>query len=241
MIRYQMFEKEITYGNHVSYHFCVDKFGNNFNINSKHFDIDQELSKIQFDSSKYECSITTSNTTSSGDYFHISYLNRDNDYIDRKVLKTFNVNVGFPVIYFTKKFPIDDMFKCGFHLNTYKTFKSKFFSDVLKTIKLFKGLYCDIILAADFSSDGKFVDDSINIEIVPIQTKETFYRVKQILLDNFNIDILKINLYDKLFSTYTVDCFSWHIKIKLQDNTCVKFYRTYPNNPYLNYKKYNDH
>lgn len=233
-----MFEKEITYGNHVSYHFCVDKFGNNFSEKSKHYYIDQELSKIQLHSSKYEYSITTSNTTSLNDYFHVSYLNRDGDYIEDHILKTFNIDVNFPVIYFTKKFPIDNNFKCGFHLNTYKKFKSKYFFDVLKIIRLFNGLYFDVILAGDFDSHSKFIDNSINIEIVPIQTKQTFFHIKKVLLENFDVDNSKINLYDRMFSSYIPDFFSWYIKIKLEDEICIKFYRTYPNNPYLNYKRY---
>ena len=46
MIRYKMFEREITSGNHRSYHVCVNNFGSNFNSKSKFYPIDEALSKI---------------------------------------------------------------------------------------------------------------------------------------------------------------------------------------------------
>ena len=52
-----MFEKEITSGNHVSYHFCVDKFGSNFNPKSKHYKIDEGLSKFDLRMQKVNCHI----------------------------------------------------------------------------------------------------------------------------------------------------------------------------------------
>ena len=45
MIRYKMFEREITSGNHRSYHVCVNNFGSNFNSKSKFYPIDEALSK----------------------------------------------------------------------------------------------------------------------------------------------------------------------------------------------------
>jgi hypothetical protein len=235
-----MFEKEITSGNHVSYHFCVDKFGNNFNSKSKHFLIDNFLSTNNLNLSKYECSITTENTTCPGNYFHISYLNRNDDYIEENILRYFNINVNFPVLYFTKKFPIQKNFKCGFHLNTYRKFNSKYFYECLSIVKKFKNLYTDIIFAGDFLENGEFVDDSINIEIVPLQSKQIYFLIRDILRKNFEVDERKLNLYDKKFKNYQTDDFSWHIKIKLGKDKCVKFYRTYPYNPYLTYNYYND-
>lgn len=232
-----MFEKEITKGNHVSYHFCVDKFGNNFKPNSKLRIIENQLSHINLDLSTYECNITSSNTTSLGDYFHISYLFKGPDqYIDEDTLKFFSINANFPVLYFTRKIPYEDGFKCGFYLNTYKKFKSKFFYEVIQTIKLFKNLYYDVWIAGNFDKDGNFIDDSINVEIVPIQTEENFYLIKDILLKNYDIDENKINLYDKKFLYYNQTKFHFHVKIKyIGDKHIIKFYRTYPNNPYIKY------
>lgn len=233
-----MFEREITSGNHVSYHFCVDKFENNFHPKSKLFLIEKHLSHVNIDLSRYECNITTSNTTSSGDYFHISYLRKGSSqlYLSREVLEYFDININFPALYFTRKLPYESNYKCGFYLNTYKTFRSKFFDRVVKTISLFKGLYYDVFLAGDFNCDGKFIDESINIEIFPIPTKENFYAMKNILLDNFKVDKKKIDIYDNKFKNYTDNQFYFHIKIKFtENNEIVKFYRTYPNNPFLSY------
>ena len=74
MPNYKMFEREITSGNHRSYHVCVEKFGNNFDPKSNFYPIDQELSKVKEDFSNYECNITLANHTSPNNYFHISYL-----------------------------------------------------------------------------------------------------------------------------------------------------------------------
>ena len=101
MIRYKMFEREITKGNHRSYHVCVDKFGGNLHPNSKHYPIDESLSEIDLDYSTYECNITVANHTSPGDYFHVSYLMKDKGhkpYIQRDVLDAFNIPVDFNVI-----------------------------------------------------------------------------------------------------------------------------------------------
>jgi hypothetical protein len=235
-----MFEKEITEGsNHVSHHFCVDKFGNNFPQKSNLKKIENQLLNLcpKLDLSKYECNITSSNTTSDGDYFHISYLSKGpNEYLDKDTLNFFNINVNFPVLYFTRKIPFESNFKCGFYLNTYKSFKSKFFSDTIKIIKYFKNIYYDVWIAGDFDKIGNFIDNSINIEIFPFQTKENFYKIKNILLNHFDIDQSKINLYDKKFINYLEDDFFFHIKIKLNnERTIVKFYRTYPNNPFSKY------
>ena len=74
MIRYKMFEREITSGDHRSYHVCVNNFGSNFKSKSKFHPIDEALSKIDEDFTDYECNITLANHTSPNDYFHISYL-----------------------------------------------------------------------------------------------------------------------------------------------------------------------
>ena len=234
MIRYNLFEKEITSGNHVSYHFCVDKFSDHFHPKSKLHAIEKQLSNIDIDLSKYECNITTSNTTSFNDYFHVSYLRKSSrEFLSKEVLEYFNIDVHFPVLYFTRKIPYEKNFKCGFYLETLKTFKSKFFDKTIDIISLFDGLYYDIYLAGDFTHDGKFIDETINIEIFPIQSKKNFYLIKKILLENFDVEEKKINLYDKKFVDYTPDKFFFYIKIKLTENgEIIKFYRTYPNNPF---------
>ena len=232
MIRYQMSEREITKGDHLSHHFCVDTFGNNFDLDTTHYVIDQELSKIDIDLLDYERAITVE---SKGNFLHVSCLRKSiEEYMRESVRNYFNINVDFPVIYFTKKIPFTYNFKCGFYLNTYKKFNSVYFKKTLSTIKLLKGLYYDIILAGDFTGDGRFIDESINIEVMPVQSKETYFKIRDILSNNFEID----NFYfsDKLFDNYSLDKFHFHFKIKYSgDDTIVKFYHTLPHNPYINY------
>ena len=90
-----MFEKEITSGNHVSYHFCVDKFADNFHPKSRQHDIEKQLRYVHIDLSPYELGITSSNTTSDGDYIHVSYLRRlNNGFMRQEVLDYFNEVTG---------------------------------------------------------------------------------------------------------------------------------------------------
>ena len=218
MIRYKMYERELTDGGSYQYHTCVDKFDE--------YDIDL---------CDYECNITPKNETSPHDYIHVSCLKKGVDkFVRSNVLNYFNIPVDFPVVYFTRKVPFTSEFKCGFYLNTYKKFKSSYFQQTIRTIKLFKGLYNDVFLAGDFDGDGNFVDDSINIEVMPIQSKDVYYKIKRILIDSFSID--NFDTCDNLFDDYTVDKFHFHVKIKYGINgLVVKFYNTYPNNPFLNY------
>ena len=203
MIRYKMFEKEITKGAHTSYHFCVDKFGNNFHPKSKQYPIDQELSKYNKDFSDYECAITTSTTTSEGDYFHITSLtkNRNIIYLEQDVLDMFNIPIDFDCIYFTRAFPVIDGFKCGFDLKTFRTFKSTLVDSAMKVSLLFEGMCNAQIFAADFTKDGKFIDESINIEVLPYQS--LYYQVSEILVRNFAIDKTKISYYNKTINIHT--------------------------------------
>ena len=196
MIRYKMFEREITKGNHQSYHVCVDKFND--------YDIDLL---------DYECNITLPN-----DYIHVSCLKRKiDDYVRQSVLDYFNIDVDFPVIYFTRKIPFTTEFKCGFYLNTYKKFKSKYLKQTLSTMKLFRGLYNDMFL-----------------EIMPIQSRDVYFRIRDLLLDNFDID--NFDSCDGLFTDYKLDKFHFHVKIKYSSSdTIVKFYNTYPTNPFIDY------
>ena len=218
MIRYKMYERELTEGDTYQYHTCVDKFDG--------YDIDLL---------DYECNITPKNETSPHDYIHVSCLRKSiDDYVRQNVLNYFDIPVKFPVVYFTRKVPFTPEFKCGFYLNTFKKFKSNYFRQTLDTIKLFKGIYNDIILAGDFTKDGSFIDDSINIEIMPIQSKEIYLKIKKILSEIYDID--NFTPSDNLFDDYSVDKFHFHVKIKYSGSkTIIKFYNTYPINPFLKY------
>ena len=218
MIKYQMYERELTKGGVYQHHTCVDK-----------------LDEYDIDLFDYEINITPKNETSPHDYIHISCLRKTiDDYVRESVLDYFNIPVNFPVVYFTRKVPFTPEFKCGFYLNTYKKFKSKYFRQTLNTIKLFKGLYNDIILAGDFDSSGNFIDNSINIEVMPIQSKDVYFKIRKILTQTFDID--NFDTSDRLFDDYSIDKFHFHVKIKYSvDGLVVKFYNTHPINPFLKY------
>ena len=86
MIRYKMYERELTKGGVYQYHTCVDKFDD--------YDIDL------YD---YECNFTPKNETSPYDYIHVSCLRKTmDDYVRQNVLDYFNIPVTFPVVYFTR-------------------------------------------------------------------------------------------------------------------------------------------
>ena len=218
MIRYKMYERELTKGGVYQYHTCVDKFDD--------YDIDL------YD---YECNFTPKNETSPDDYIHVSCLRKTmDDYVRQNVLDYFNIPVTFPVVYFTRKVPFTPEFKCGFYLNTFKKFNSAYFHQTLYTLKLFRGLYNDVILAGDFTEDGRFIDDSINIEIMPIQSKDIYFKIRKILSEMYSID--NFDTCDNLFDDYSVDKFHFHVKIKYSVNGMViKFYNTFPINPFLKY------
>ena len=213
-----MLETQISEGHHTSCHFCFDKFEGS---------LDKGL-----DLSKYELSITDPRS-----HFHIHYLNRDDDYIEQKVLDAYDIDVDFPVIFFGRELPYRDGFRCAYHLSTLKNLKSPFVRDVVKIIKLFKGNFIDIILASDFSQDGVISDKDINIEIIPHM--QNYKEIGEILEKNFEIP--KLGYYNESFNDYNEKDFAWHIKIKLFryiKKPLVKFYKTYPNNPYLQFKYY---
>ena len=212
-----MYERELTQGGSYQYHTCVDK-----------------LDEYDIDLYDYEINITPKNETSPYDYIHVSCLKKGVDkFVRRSVLEYFNIPVDFPVVYFTRKVPFTPEFKCGFYLNTFKKFKSDYFKQTLETIKLFKGLYNDIFLAGDFNQDGSFIDESINIEIMPIQSKDNYFTIRKILNENYGIDNFEC---DSLFKDYSVDKFHFHVKIKYSvDGMIIKFYNTYPINPFINY------
>ena len=220
MIKYTMLETQISEGHHTSCHFCFDKF--------------EGLLDRGLDLSKYELSITDPRT-----HFHVHYLNRDDDYIEKKVLEAYDINVDFPVIFFGRELPYRDGFRCAYHLGTLKKLKSPFVRDVVKIIKLFKGNFIDIILASDFSQNGLISDKDINIEIIPLM--QNYKQIGEILEKNFELP--KLEYYKESFKDYNEKDFAWHIKIKLFryiKKPLVKFYKTYPNNPYLHFKIYDN-
>ena len=215
-----MLETQISEGHHTSCHFCFDKFEGS---------LDKGL-----DLSKYELSITDPRS-----HFHVHYLNRDDDYIEQKILDAYDINVDFPVIFFGRELPYRDGFRCAYHLSTLKKLKSPFVRDVVKIIKLFKGNFIDIILASDFSQDGIISDKDINIEIIPLM--QNYKQIGEILEKNFELP--KLEYYHESFNDYNEKDFAWHIKIKLFryiKKPLVKFYKTYPNNPYLHFKIYDN-
>ena len=220
MIKYTMLETQISEGHHTSCHFCVDKFNG--------------LLDRGLDLSKYELSITDPRS-----HFHVHYLNRDGDYIEKEVLDAYDINVDFPVIFFGRQLPYRDGFRCAYHLSTLKKLKSPFLRDVVKIIKLFKGNFIDIILASDFTQDGVISDKDINIEIIPHMSN--YEEIGNILEKNFMLP--KIDYYKESFYNYLEKDFAWHIKIKLFryiKKPLVKFYKTFPNNPYLHFKIYDN-
>ena len=115
---------------------------------------------------------------------------------------------------------------------TFKKFKSDYFKQTLDTIKLFKGLYNDIFWQGILIKIS-FIDESINIEIMPIQSKDNYLTIRKILNENYSIDNFEC---DSLFEDYSVDKFHFHVKIKYSvDGMIIKFYNTYPINPFINY------
>ena len=109
-----------------------------------------------------------------------------------------------------------------------------YFNQTIQTIKLFKGLYNDVFLAGDFDGNGNFIDESINIEVMPKQSKDVYYKIRKILTEKFDID--NFDTCDNLFDNYYIDKFHFHVKIKYSNTgLVVKFYNTHPINPFLKY------
>ena len=90
------------------------------------------------------------------------------------------------------------------------------------------------------AKEGNFIDETINVEIIPYQNRDNYFIVKDLLLENYNVIEDKISRYDKMFDNYEIFDFCWHTKIKLYTNRepVVKFYRTYPHNPFIGYHNY---
>jgi len=80
----------------------------------------------------------------------------------------------------------------------------------------------------------KFIPSGNKTNDCLIYIKGDPYQLKDKLLKRYNLKKDIFDLYDKKFETYERSDFHYHVKIKLNDNkTTVKFYRTYPHNPYI--------
>ena len=102
------------------------------------------------------------------------------------------------------------------------------------------------LLIIDFGSQftqligRKLRELNVFSEIIPYQNKENYFNIKDILLNDFSVVPDKIGRYDKMFDNYVINNFCWHTKIKLFSDRepLVKFYRTYPHNPFIGYHNY---
>jgi len=235
---YKMFEKELTKGNHVSYHFIYDYFETLSPKNSKLYQYEKQLKDIvtkNFDLQGFQNAITTPNTTLKEDaHFHVGLYKR---FIDDEVKDFFHIKSDFPVVYFTKK--INDAvkessYKCGYSYSVLKELNHPLEEEVTKLMKLFEEETSQSIFASHFKEDGDINDNEMNFEIIPHYNKQTFFSIKQKLLKNFDVREEILNSYDKKFANYKKEDFHYHVKIKLKKSeTTVKFYRTFPINPYV--------
>lgn len=240
---YKMFEKELTQGNHVSYHFMYKYFDTISPKNSKLYLYERELKNTvtkYCDLNGFQNALTTPNTTLNEDAcFHVGIHKR---FIDANIKDFFKIKTNLPLIYFTKKVKEatkESMFKCGYTLTTLKELNHSLESSAIETLNLFKDETSQPIFASYFTKEGKIIEDEMNVEIIPKYSKENYFSIKQKILKNFQVKKEILDLYDKKFVDYHQNDFHYHVKIKLkkEGNCTVKFYRTYPfwtKNPYLN-------
>ena len=235
---YRMFEKEVTKGNHVSYHFIYPYFDTISPKNSKLYQYEKQLKETvteHFDLNGFQNALTTPNTTLSEDAcFHVGTHIK---IIDQKTKDFFHIKSNFFTIYFTKKIKDatkESPYKCGYNFETLKSLNHPLESDVAKIMELFEQETSQVIFASHFKTNGDIIDNVMNLEIIPHYTKENYFSIKDKLINNFDVRSEVLNLYDKKFSKYKGTDFHYHIKIKIKpENTTVKFYRTFPINPYL--------
>lgn len=233
-----MFEKEVTRGNHVSYHFIYPYFDTLSPENSKLYQYEKQLKESvtqHFDLLGFQNALTTPNTTLKEDAcFHIGSYRK---IIDKETRDFFHIKSDFPMVYFTKK--VNDAtknssYKCGYGYDVLKTLKHPLEEDILKIKDLFKEETSQSIFASHFMSNGKIVENEMNFEIIPHYTKENFFALKNKLIENFDVRKEVLDLYDKKFVNYKGRDFHYHVKLKLKSSgTTIKFYRTFPINPYL--------
>jgi len=235
---YKMFEKELTHGNHVSYHFAYEYFETISPKNSKLYLYEKELKESvtrYFDIRGLQAAITTPNTTLNEDAcFHIGTYHR---FIDNVVRKYFHIKSDFPIVYFTKKIKdaaVESPYKCGYTYDVFKTLNHPMEKDGIRLMNLFDAECAKPIFASHFTKTGEMMEDEMNFEIIPHYTKENYFLLKRKLLDNFSLRKNVFDLYDRKFESYVANDFHYHVKIKLKSTgNTVKFYRTFPTNPYL--------
>jgi len=237
---YKMFEKEITKGNHVSYHFAYEYFDTLSPSNSKLYNYEKQLKENvtnHFDLVGFQNALTTPNTTVKGDaHFHVGIYKK---MIDDNVKKFFHLKSNFLMVYFTKKVSNatkPSPYKCGYTHEVLRTLKNPFESEGLKLLELFEKETCHPIFASNFNIDGNPEDDELNFEIKPFYSTENYFSLKKKILDNFDVRKEILDLYDKKFINYKPTDFHFHFKIKFsKKDPVVKFYRTFPppTNPYF--------
>lgn len=235
-----MFEKELTHGNHVSYHFIYDYFDTVSPENSKLYLLEKKLrDSVTYngmDLRGYGNAITPANTTSPNeDVFHIGCYYKA---IGPEIQDFFKIKADFQVLYFSKKIDKateESSFKCGYtpdHFFKEMNF-SKWKEEAYKVVQTFEENAHHIILASHFNADGSVNEKELNVEIIPEYSKNNYYWLKENLLKNFDLRKEVFDLYDKKFEGYYLEKFHFHAKIKYTDaGVTVKFYRTWPFNPY---------
>ena len=139
MIKFRMYERELTGGGVWQDHDCVDRF--------EEYDINLD---------NHGLGRTPSNETSPHDYIHIFATNECGNIIEQRVLDFFNIPVNFPITFFTRKVPFTSEFRCGFSLKTYETFNSTYYDQAIMTRNMFSGLYDHINLSGNFTNTGEF-------------------------------------------------------------------------------------
>jgi len=237
---YKMFEKELTNGNHVSYHFAYEYFDTLSPKNSKLYQYEKKLKTSvtdHFNLIGFQNALTTPNTTIGGDaHFHVGVHRR---LIDDSVKNFFHINSNFLVIYFTKKVgqaTEKSSYKCGYSQDTLKSLKHPLEGEGIKLLEIFKNETAQSIFASNFTQDGKLEDNELNFEIKPHYSSENYFKLKNKIIENFDVREEILNRYDKKFINYSPTDFHFHFKIKLSEKPpVVKFYRTFPapTNPYF--------
>jgi hypothetical protein len=232
---YVMFEREITSGNHISYHFAYkNRFSTISDPRSTLYPLEKHLEdSIKVNLFGYTMGITPQNTTWKEDpVFHIGGLGQE---LDPMLKDYFHIVPKFPVFYFTKSLKsvlLVSPHKCGFHWDSLLDLRHPQEDHALAIANCFYDEANDIIFACHFDEKGNVIGDEINIEIMPQYNMWDI--VKQKLIYHFFIDPLKVAVYDNMFQYYRPEQFHWHFKVKLRsDGTTIKFYRTLPHNPYL--------
>lgn len=240
LYQYCMFEKEITNNRMVSNHFIYDYFDTVSPENSKLYILEKQLKEsvtlAGMDTRGFAIAITPGNTTSPNeDMFHIgSHIKK----IDDNVMDFFKLKANFEVLYFSKKVKNatqESDFKCGYTPETFfnQLNFSKWKSETENFLEAFQENAHHIIVASHFNPDGSNNEKELNLEIVPEYSLDNYQWLKTKLLAMYDIREGMFDLYDKKFVNYTPEKFHFHVKVKYTDaGVAVKFYRTWPYNPY---------